>query len=186
MSKPLLTDRLYKLADFLETVQPKHFNLGSYVDSRNAAEGDESDGYSYNELSKDDVKALCAVGKGKDAELKCGTTACAMGWAPAVYPRIFRWDIKDGLVCTKNENLEEGAQEFFGISEDEYTYLFMPGSYKKDDKTKPKDVAKRIRAFADAKTFLSNIAKDSGLTDKYEIEKLEEVLGLDRLDRESW
>lgn len=61
--------RLLKLANFLDALPRKKFDLCSYVNTENV---------------DDDVSV-------KKNLLNCGTTACAIGWCPTVFPRHFCW-----------------------------------------------------------------------------------------------
>lgn len=99
---------------------------------------------------------------------KCGTAACALGWA-ALHP----WFQAQGMISEpwvsvgrgdfEMPNLKgkpahkavegplETACEFFGISRETAEKFFMPSQYRPDisavSSIKPGDVAKRIRAY---------------------------------------
>ena len=124
--------RLLALADFLETKVPrKNFDFGA--------------------ISSGDVDRLTP---------SCGSTGCAMGWAPSMRCfkregwKLSRWDGEYDLVRSNGEHLFyiDAAMEMFGLSEDESHYLFTPGDFagnegRLDVTATPKQVAKRIRQF---------------------------------------
>lgn len=151
--------RLLKLSNFLAKLNKKHFNLEDWVTS------DEN--YDINQKA---INHLCALAKGKTK--KCGTTACAFGWTPAVFPHYLRWDLDD-IIVVKDKKLKKAAynyqkgrdiyddyskslifdsiaHEFFGLDYADFEYLFMPDSYPEDHRG-PKSVAKRIKSFAEKK-----------------------------------
>jgi hypothetical protein len=133
-------DRLLKLADFLEELDPKKFNLDVVVVSKKKMTP-----------SKDYVY-----------KPSCGTAACAMGWCPVVFPRLFKysqdwcpnWETGNksaflGSILSKKSNeLDDfnAVEKEFGLSTSESHYLFMPTEYPKGRKS-AKCVAKRIRSF---------------------------------------
>lgn len=108
--KKLHKDRLLKLAAFLRTVPIKQFDMGWWV---------EADKKGHNH---------------EHASLKCGTTACALGWATAVFPQLY-YDVETSSILIKNHEYdnyelnEETAKVFFGLTEDGFEDLFM-GSAK--------------------------------------------------------
>jgi hypothetical protein len=119
--------RLLKLADFLEDIPRKHFDMGQYA-------------------SKD------PNGKGK---FKCGTTACALGWAtqiPAFRKLGFKMNSKGHPVFADQDGNRffclEAGEEFFAIDSYETSKLFSG-----DDEAyaTPKQVAKGIRKFVKEK-----------------------------------
>lgn len=82
----------------------------------------------------------------------CGTTACALGWATVV-PSIRRAGLRlvNGTPFTKNEQYGSLAGfEIFGLSPDEFSFLFFP-IYKERGAT-PKYVARKIRKLVKART----------------------------------
>lgn len=124
--------RLLKLADFLETLPKKKFDLNVYV-------GDIKDGQAPNK------------------QYDCGTTACAIGWCPVVFSRSGvhyqeQYDYGGRLIDmdvvfpTNDGDLQNdmGAEKFFDLTEGELNYLFMPNSYMVGRRG-PKSVANRIR-----------------------------------------
>lgn len=67
-------ERLLTLAYFLKTQVPKkHFYMGNFT----------------NQCDVEIVQTL------RTTEPKCGTTACAVGWCPAVFPKDWRWSTSD-------------------------------------------------------------------------------------------
>lgn len=61
----------------------------------------------------------------------CATVACAIGWTPAVFPKLVRWDSKEGVRLI-DESVEVGSDygvigsHLFGISEKTSDCLFTP------------------------------------------------------------
>lgn len=124
--------RLLKLADFLHQLPPQKF------DYRFVARVGE----------KPMLKAL------RDRKGHCGTTACAVGWMPAAFPRLVRWSdhhdvfLKGDKRCTGDGNLHAAAH-VFDITYYESRYLFLPGLEISglDGTATAKQVAHHIRAF---------------------------------------
>lgn len=135
--------RLLKLADFLEKLHHSKFNLNEWVSGKKP-----------KLMSEDPTK------KGD-----CGTTACAVGWLPAIFPKSWgwrkpkthydsfgnptnadviykRWPDYD---MTQSQKLQAAA-DFFSIDYGDSTELFMPAEYADGDRTRAKQVAKRIRS----------------------------------------
>jgi hypothetical protein len=132
MKKTTSARRLLKLAAFLEKLPTERFNYQFWV--------------------------------GKDwegkADLSCGTTACALGWATTM-PEFRRL----GLQLVKlNSNYAfvvsartgasafGAAQEIFGLDQDESAYLFSPGILYHGEESPPRtatprEVASHIRDF---------------------------------------
>lgn len=128
-------DRLEKLYAFLGTVKPEKFNLCEW-----AVAGDNN---------KADVNA-------------CGTTACAMGWAGSM-PEFRKRGLK--LIWDKDENTgyvelvkqngrkrygEGAGAEFFGLTDDEATHLFIPWTKYEENMTLSQ-YRRRLRKFIDRK-----------------------------------
>jgi hypothetical protein len=108
-------DRIRRLADFLETVPDKKFNMLSYA----------ANGFT---------------------EHRCGSTACALGYSTVIFPdfpvalepideeysdyslRIKDWD------DFYNSNLDTDAYigRFFGVSNNEYDYIFCKSEDRRD------------------------------------------------------
>lgn len=128
MNKATSKRRLLILADFLEKLPRKRFDLSSWV-------GNEWEG---------------------KADLSCGTSACAMGWATTI-PQFRKLGLrlsKYGLPYFGKGYYQtsgmHAAADLFGISDNEAYYLFMP--YEEDiaANATPKQVAKHIRKFVAA------------------------------------
>jgi hypothetical protein len=142
-------NRLLKLADFLMTVPKERFDFGSWV-------GEDW--------------------KGKP-NLSCGTTACALGWATTI-PLLrkaglmlkFTPDEYSSVTLKHNPNTssEYAGMEVFGLTLDEFEYLFTSyGCLWKDDfsyliknkkslgrKATAQQVAARIKEFVEDKYFM--------------------------------
>lgn len=149
----MFKQRLLKLADGLEKQIPnKKFNLRTYAE----------------------VKTMEILNFTKNPE--CITTACAIGSAPFIFKRA-DWKLEqqanywgspyNQLECVYTDrqgnryiNLE-GAMKFFGITEIQAEWLFMPDKYGKTRRTK-RHVVQRIRNFvASGGKVPSNIAEIS-------------------------
>lgn len=81
-------------------------------------------------------------------EKKCGTAACALGWAPSCFPRSgLKLMGKYNLIPEYNghDGIEAG-EAFFGLSSGEARYLFDPTCYPKSHRGRLY-VAKRIESF---------------------------------------
>lgn len=106
--------RLLKLADFLDQLPPQKFDFDSI-----AVEGEKP--------HKEALKAR---------KESCGTTACAIGWMPAVFPRLTRWvrtiapwDTVTIHIAPKGRSKMRDfqvAEDVFGLTEQEAEWLFMP------------------------------------------------------------
>ncbi len=88
------------------------------------------------------------------SQKKCGTTACAMGWATVCFPKSgLKLKLEDEwgddlLLVYKEHYGFEAAAAFFGlISLNEAYYLFDPGGYNLRS-NKKSNVAKRLREIA--------------------------------------
>ena len=139
--KKIYKDRLLKLAMFLEKLPPRKFNLESFT----TIEGPLP--------SQDLIK-----------DFSCGTTGCAVGWCPVVFPKFCKYsspvkDYNDKLTCAiiaknnpnnyiDNQRVTNSsfawASGFFGINKSYCDYLFLPFHYRKGHRG-PKSVASRIR-----------------------------------------
>ena len=84
---------------------------------------------------------------------KCGTTACAMGWAVVIFPRskLRLVDEDNGNSDIKYKGLHgfEAAAKFMYISESDAEYLFAPSAYP-DEARERLHVVERIRDFVDS------------------------------------
>lgn len=119
--------RLLKLADFIENLPKKKFNL--------------------NVIAKGKLEEF---NKAVNKKMSCGTVACAMGWMPCVFPRLCKYveddySYNDITIVSKNKNYDYyAAIELFDIDWDTANYLFTPFNYPKNCRGQ-KSVAKRIR-----------------------------------------
>jgi hypothetical protein len=126
--------RLLKLAAFLEKLPPNRFNFATWV------------GCHWNGA----------------ADLSCGTTACALGWATTI-PEFQRLGLRMRKVrglppfpCIKRSNYyginaaHHAANKLFDLEMHESQSLFVPGYGLNSDAT-AKQVAKHIRKFVKEK-----------------------------------
>ena len=115
------TDRLLKLADFLENVVPDdQFNIDHWTS----------------------VKP-----KGDHLTVGCGTAGCAIGWCPTIWPDD--WELSSvGSPCLRGHRdwgwAEESIKDFFGLTGQKIDHLFYRESYAVPEVTRH-DVAARIR-----------------------------------------
>jgi hypothetical protein len=103
----------------------------------------------------------------------CKTTACALGWAPAV-PSIAKAGLSRQESRLPKEPGEVGYPDFtvngevidddieagsmvFGIGRDQSYWLFMPSTGRSYDKISAKTQAKRIRRFVEANGNLDKL-----------------------------
>lgn len=144
-------DRLLKLAKFLDELPEGRFNFGVSCQTVMADEGPESGHH-------------------------CGTVGCAIGWTPAVFPRLIQWRhvrsrlsggfrlLQEARARARKEleayspdldsvDYVEAAVGLLGMSQDDADALFSPnvdspadGEACADDAT-PKQVANRIRTY---------------------------------------
>jgi hypothetical protein len=131
--KAVYRKRLLKLAAFLDTLPREKFDFA--VVTRIG--------------KKPMLEAL------KAGHERCGTVGCAIGWMPAVFPRLVRWD-ENNYVCLKGDvddyNADRyAAERFFDLSDDEASCLFVPESSGLGALATPKQVARHIRQFVRAK-----------------------------------
>lgn len=149
--------RLTKLAERLETLPRKAFNIDGWAGNRNPHS------YSRHDIPRE---ALNAFGNNLKEDLdpekaiSCGTTACACGWAttiPSFRRRGFRMHIDKsdgtGIVEFEGEYGFAAAEKFFDLPNYELTaHFFSPDSYSKeyttnDNAVSPKTVARRLRSY---------------------------------------
>ncbi len=94
----------------------------------------------------------------------CGTAGCAMGELPVIFPKLWKYDLKDSDDPVKlrkdssNDSFYD-VERFFGLSKEERRHLFMPamweptqkpelyGGKRLSRKCKPQTVGKQIHAF---------------------------------------
>lgn len=125
--------RLLKLADLLDTIPAERFYLGTW----------------------------CGPDWAGAPDLSCGTTACALGWATTI-PEFRKLGVRmkreginvgPGFAQARCPNPAGVAKRLFGICDttdrgyEDYNYLFFPSAYPRDSRTKPREVAARIREF---------------------------------------
>lgn len=150
--KPFHFARLLKLAAFLMKLPKAKFDFASVI----------------YQGGKPMMEAL------KLGAHRCGTTACGIGWMPAVFPRDLRWNnarhadnvlFRKGFPTLTNFNV---AEKYFGLTAGEAEFLFSPdasyyvgceengisGAYRKsplDADATAKDLARHIRKFVKEK-----------------------------------
>jgi hypothetical protein len=126
-----MTDRLLRLADHLDTVQPEAFKLLAW------------------RLEKQGCGTVaCACGHGcdipefRDAGLKLERSLFSRDDQATEYFLVYT----DPVLKAEYECFE-AVQEFFGITAHDADYLFEPSSYDHGSKTTAVEVAARIRDF---------------------------------------
>ncbi len=142
-------NRLLKMADFLEQLPNKLFDLRHFVAYRHELNETGVD-HNYSNPTSD---SLIKIGKDMKKH-KCGAVACAIGWMPQIFPRSVEWG--DGDVIQLKGVDKDGdqicgfraAQEFLGLEIDASHNLFTVGYYGKTRRN-PKNVARRIRKFVE-------------------------------------
>ncbi len=121
------TQRMYQLADFLETVPPSRFNLKHWQEE----------------------KAHPVIGNFLPYD-RCGFAGCAMGWAvhAKLFPGLTLAVVPNGLmtpeICYKGATNMDAAGLVFGLKEG--SFLFHSDSYS--EPATPYKVATRLRRFA--------------------------------------
>ena len=130
-------ERLTKLAEYLDNLEEGFWNFSTVTNAKHLK----------------DLLLMCS----KDGN--CGTTGCALGHVPCIWPDTFRWyQGGDGAkffpVYVAHEVEHEGdigadIQEFLDIDENEFCYFFEPrgvkGCYGLVNSARQYDVAERIR-----------------------------------------
>lgn len=115
--------RLLTLAYFLKTrVPPNKFDMGCYETSE------------YCEPEKISAELM---------NRRCGTSACAIGWCPIVFPSEFTYYY--GSISAIKESVGDSLQDecnFFGLVRGEWGYLFGG-----DNERTPKQEADVIEEF---------------------------------------
>lgn len=109
--------RLTYLAWFLgEILPPRFFNLRSYTNSRKP---------------KRDEILNREIAEGKP---ECGTTACALGWCPYLFPTQWHFSRYGTPLITEVDSGEDAIlseatyPDYFGITETESDHLFFAGT----------------------------------------------------------
>lgn len=142
--KAIYKKRLLKLADFLyNNVSTRNFDLASYTDYPSCKYREDNDDV-WSDLNPD---KLASGLKNKD----CGTTACALGWSPIVFPRQLKYDC-GGMPAVKDEKrygYGDIVHTFFGVHDGGFSYLFVPEAYRPGHRG-PKSVANRIRKYVES------------------------------------
>lgn len=126
--------RLRRLAEFIRGVPPEHFDMTTVI-------------YNDGEFNNGIEKRLRKLSRSPDPP--CGTSACAIGWCPIVFPKLFRYygPISGGLTVDSTNSLHcdvfSVTIEPFAISWNDAHELFR---MRNDNKT-PKQVARNIEKF---------------------------------------
>lgn len=129
-------ERLEKVAQTLEAVNPRNFNLNDWFDRYNPETG------RYQTTDE----ARCELRKALKEGHKCGTTACVAGYFPVIFPRSWHYDCDvPKLIDDDFGTVESGAREFFGITDAACNFLFYPTNYPVSHRN-AKYAAKRVRA----------------------------------------
>ena len=86
---------------------------------------------------------------GKMDPYKCSSVACAMGWTPAVFPRLIEWTMLGSLRMKESRKRDYSAMvELFDISMDHAGILFGGGGDRFYHT--PKQVAAGLRRYAES------------------------------------
>lgn len=138
--------RLLKLADFLEKLPKEKFDYGVWAEDQTHS------------------------GKCDSRMTACGTAGCALGWACTI-PSFRRLGVRLDVSTTGNcaypvtvngrgkpdYGATEVAQLLFGLNPNEANYLFYEGTSSNYYLHSPKNVAKKIRKFAEKKNWKEDI-----------------------------
>lgn len=119
-------ERLNKLADYLDTIPNKAFDMRSWVQ--------------FPDTSKEDISQQ-AVSTARRNNFECGMTACLGGHAAILFPRLLKID--RGNVVYKNDELE--GTEAFAITFDICLYHAKNLTKYNASHRTPKKAAKAIR-----------------------------------------
>jgi len=146
--KQIQANRLVALMNLMQTIPPRAFDIDHW------AEFEEEKDKRGNKL----------------VELKCGTTACAVGWAALSIPswkKAFKFTrngemhstLKDANGYTHDNEFSAVAQ-FLGITLDEADYMFSNGGYTEEEEKSPLGYVNfkvtKPMLFAHCKTVLDN------------------------------
>ena len=129
--------RLLKLARFLQKLPEQYFDLESFT-TRNP--------YTHEKLWKRLKGLFCKSEAERFLPPSCGTTGCAVGWCPAVFPTLWEWKEQDRVGLKGSISLINfgAAVHFFNLDRyDMVHYLFHPRYYAPHSRG-PRDVANRI------------------------------------------
>lgn len=156
-TRKLEKTRLLTLADSLSKIPAKHFNLESFVNPNGYRYGNFEGIFQKNSEFRHEFKKIVNATFDKtmtrifetlEEEPNCGTTACAVGWCPKIFPAYFSWSENLNSVILKIDEKEyydfEAAKVFFGLTDDQSFYLFSPWYYKPTSRT-VKHVVRRIK-----------------------------------------
>lgn len=144
--------RLLKLADFLENhVSSRNFDLATFTSWQESLQSkycDKEEGNWSTYYNLNSNKLLNGL-----KQKTCGTTACALGWAPVIFNRSLKYD-EDGTPIFRNNKLGYDVHnvcvDFFGLDkeneQEHFEYLFTPEAYRKGRRG-PKSVARRIKQY---------------------------------------
>jgi hypothetical protein len=125
------SERLLKMAAFLEALPPHKFGFQNYVYLG----------------SKSPAEALAAPDE------HCGTTACAVGWMPAIFPEDFKWVENCSyptIHIAAKADYEWKAKKvyaFLGLNSDQFDFLFIPTYSQLGAAATAVQVAAQIREF---------------------------------------
>lgn len=122
-------DRLLKLADFLDTVDEEKFDYGVWG--------------RINDMGNFEPQAGTSISTEELLKANCNTSACALGWCPTVWPEEWtnavthNWDNTryelEPMLKSSGARLEEGAREFFEISQNIIDTIFYPAAVLYED-----------------------------------------------------
>lgn len=115
-------ERLLKLADYLETVPPEKFDMGTWIT------GEEIPG-------KSDEGNL----------LECGSAGCALGWATMVpeFREAGLFFHRTSIVFCEHDSFR-AAEAFFGLDSHDSQLIFSSLEYP-GGRSEPSEVSARIR-----------------------------------------
>ncbi len=128
--------RLSCLAEFLKTLHPSKFNISSWVTGSNP-----------ETMAEEPTQAG-----------ECGTTACAAGWLPLLYPKSWEWTRAVPPSSSHRRSLSyvggrasaiylaQGLEHFFSLDSKQVYKIFYGQSYRYSPEVTPKMVVRRIRA----------------------------------------
>lgn len=76
----------------------------------------------------------------------CGTTACAMGWCPIVFPKDWRYTMRHSILSLRgpsNAYWEHEAESYFGLTDYEVIFLFG-GEKQRTPKQEAREIEKMV------------------------------------------
>lgn len=100
---------------------------------------------------KDSWFSLEVWGNDGFVERKCGTTACAAGWATVCFPRS-GLSLRNSEICYKRKRRRklvnmDAVQSFFDLDRKTASFVFLPLSYS-ESRGGRRSVARRLRQVA--------------------------------------